>query len=1190
MLPVLALAQNGPAGKIVDARGGVEVFAMPQQAWEAARTGQELTAGQAIRTGSDGWAALLLADETLIQLNDNTLFVLKEVAATAGWQEKVKFSPAAAKASPSSYEIKTGQFWLRNENPNRNITITTPTLSAGVRGTEMDVRVAQDGVVYMSILDGQVRAYNNYGEVMAGSLEQIVGKPGAAPFKQVLLSPADAVQWTLSIPELLDFIDIRLFGGAPNTATAERERLRSLIADSACPAENLLVYGQIMHDLGQSKEAVKAFERVLKQTPNNSTALNGLGWALLRERQPRAALECFTRVASPSPLTYLGLSAAYEHVGQLERAHNSLRLGKHRYPHYSPFLIQEAFLQLASRKPEKAEELLKRATETAPETTPAWSVLSLLSLVKGDKAAALIQATNGVKFAPDSAVSYIVLSYAHQAHFDMKQALAASELALKENENNILALVNRAQLLFGADYPDEAWDIIQKAWDMAPRSALVNNLRGYLLLARRQTQEAIFSFELASKLAPGLGEPHLGRALALMRQGDDKQAVEAISTAVLLEPRRSLFVSYWAKMLYQLKRFDQALRMLELARQLDPQDPTPLLYQALILRDLNRPTEAIKALNKSIALNDNRAVYRSRFLLDRDLAVRNMDLALLYKQLGMPSWATAKATASLKKDYTNYSAHYFLASSLLESGERTIAGGSEELLSFIMKPANVNTFNSFNEYTSFFESPSLEGSLEFIGGNHDVAGGAVSLHGAAPSANMAYSLRATTSRSSGFDDSYKERNRDQYYTGQIKYDLTPNDNLSVRYQRSAGTGKTFASDLDMSSEGIVDVVGVGYHRRLSPNSDFVFYFENKFNFETNIGMHFAIPISDIYYFEDYLSMRRKTPYIKGQAQYFQRIGDHQFIFGLDQLQGKDMADTANTLSFMRQGFKDPLASSTRNVKYNLERSYQSYYVQDSWSVTNWLTVEAALYYEKLTNTNSYIDKTWSLSELNPRGGLIFNLTDSDTLRVAAFKYLEPFWAPRIDPYDIAGVPVYSNLSPGSVAKEADLVWEHEWSSGFFTSRLFYLDSAYKTVDSSDEEVVYASTYQGLETKVNQLLFSGLGAYGAFSAIKTRDEYVSQNDRTDYEASAGLTYVHPWGVSASIIQRFRHEDFKSNLLNDEDIFLTDLKFSYEFPGKRGKATLQVNNIFNNKFNWVNGQLAFYQPIPARSIFGYLALYF
>ena len=65
----------------------------------------------------------------------------------------------------------------------------------------------------------------------------------------------------------------------------------------------------------------------------------------------------------------------------------------------------------------------------------------------------------------------------------------------------------------------------------------------------------------------------------------------------------------------------------QLAKELDPLDPTAYLYDAIRLQTINRPVEALRQLDKSIELNDNRAVYRCRLLLDSDRAARGASLA-----------------------------------------------------------------------------------------------------------------------------------------------------------------------------------------------------------------------------------------------------------------------------------------------------------------------------------------------------------------------------------------------------------------------------------------------------------------------------------------------------------------------------------------------------------------------------------
>jgi outer membrane receptor protein involved in Fe transport len=104
-------------------------------------------------------------------------------------------------------------------------------------------------------------------------------------------------------------------------------------------------------------------------------------------------------------------------------------------------------------------------------------------------------------------------------------------------------------------------------------------------------------------------------------------------------------------------------RELALAKQLDSRDPTPWLYSALILRQQLRYNEAVTELEESMALNDDRRVYRSRLLLDQDQAVRNASLATIYRGAGMDDVSVREAARAVVNDYGNHSAHQFLAES-----------------------------------------------------------------------------------------------------------------------------------------------------------------------------------------------------------------------------------------------------------------------------------------------------------------------------------------------------------------------------------------------------------------------------------------------------------------------------------------------------------------------------------------------
>ena len=90
-----------------------------------------------------------------------------------------------------------------------------------------------------------------------------------------------------------------------------------------------------------------------------------------------------------------------------------------------------------------------------------------------------------------------------------------------------------------------------------------------------------------------------------------RRAAPGLEIAVSLDPGDSLLRSYLGKAYYEERKPVLAADQFKLARELDPNDPTPWLYDAIRLQSVNRPVEALESLARSIELNDNRAVYRS---------------------------------------------------------------------------------------------------------------------------------------------------------------------------------------------------------------------------------------------------------------------------------------------------------------------------------------------------------------------------------------------------------------------------------------------------------------------------------------------------------------------------------------------------------------------------------------------------
>ncbi len=301
---------------------------------------------------------------------------------------------------------------------------------------------------------------------------------------------------------------------------------------------------------------------------------------------------------------------------------------------------------------------------------------------------------------------------------------------------------------------------MEQARNLAPENGEVLSIAGFVRLAFRDFEGARLLFTRAVEVSPGLGEPHLGLGIYNFRYRQMDRGLSEMLLATLLEPRISLYQSELGKALYQVRAFDKALDVYDYAKTLDPNDPTPHLYKGIALTDLNRPGEAIQEINRSIELNDNRAVYRTRLALNRDLAVRNFNLAKSFLQLGLGEWAYRKAVTSVQKDPTNASAYLFLSSAFGASRNRLGSGISALLLYRLLSPANENSYSqgligqSTIDYTPMYEMPYFrvltQGSIGAWPNRNAITENFIEAYGGRP--GLAFDVAGFYNENQGFRD------------------------------------------------------------------------------------------------------------------------------------------------------------------------------------------------------------------------------------------------------------------------------------------------------------------------------------------------------------------------------------------------------------------------------------------------------
>ena len=356
-------------------------------------------------------------------------------------------------------------------------------------------------------------------------------------------------------------------------------------------------------------------------------------------------------------------------------------------------------------------------------------------------------------------------------------ALRATELA----PSNGFAWTRLAELEFSAGHTKAARSAIDQGLALTPANARAHALRGFILSADNRIAAAAAAFENSVRLDGGFGNGWLGLGLTKIKQGKLAAGRADLQTAATVEPTSSIFHSYLGKAMSQDGRSAEAAKDLKLARILDPNDPTPLLYSAIENQQHNRTNTAIADLEESIRLNDNRRIYRSEFLLDQDRAVRSANLARIYQNAGMQEVAVREATRAVERDYSNPSAHLFLANSFdaLRDPDRVqlryeTAWFNELLLANLLSPVGggpLSQFVSQQEYSKLLEADGTGGSLTTEWRSSSELRSMASVFGS--QGNVSYGVDAFYRNDDG--DRLNSGMELQELYGQVKWQPTPDD-------------------------------------------------------------------------------------------------------------------------------------------------------------------------------------------------------------------------------------------------------------------------------------------------------------------------------------------------------------------------------------------------------------------------------
>jgi len=416
------------------------------------------------------------------------------------------------------------------------------------------------------------------------------------------------------------------------------------------------------------------------------------------------------------------------------------------------FHTRQAAQYLDAGAVDSARQAIEAAKRLDNDNEEAWALSLIIELAQYDRTPKrtrlireFLDAAQERTFAAPAAL--IALSYAQQWNFNLQGALNSLQTAAEIDKDNVLVMARLSEVWLSLGDLDKAEKKARRAKDISA-DARADTVLGFAYLAQIKITEAEAAFTDAIGESPSDPLPRLGLGLAKIRRGDLGGGRLEILAASGEDQGSAILRSYLGKTYYEEKLGPLDKEQYEIAKALDPNDPTAWFYDAIRLQTTNQPVEALHNLKKSIALNDNRAVYRSRLLLDQDLAARSASLARIYRDLGFENIALLEGWKSVNQEPGNHSGHRFLADVYSTLPRHQIARTNELFRSQILQPINVSPIKpqlaepnlfvldkagpselSFNEFNPIFDRDRMALEVSGVIGGNDTKGDDVVLYG-----------------------------------------------------------------------------------------------------------------------------------------------------------------------------------------------------------------------------------------------------------------------------------------------------------------------------------------------------------------------------------------------------------------------------------------------------------------------------
>jgi hypothetical protein len=619
---------------------------------------------------------------------------------------------------------------------------------------------------------------------------------------------------------------------------------------------------------------------------------------------------------------------------------------------------------------------------------------------------------------------------------------------------------------------------------------------------------------------------------------------------------------------------------------------------------------ALHEVEASIERNDNRAVSRSRLLLDSDEAARSASQARIYNDLGFQQLALVEGWKSVNTDPGEASAHRFLADNYAALPRHEIARVSELLQSQMFDPLNLAPIQpraaesslgqinaagpataSASEFNSLFKRNQTNVFLSATGAELGTASGDVVVGGIYDA--WSFSVGGSHFNTDGFRENNDQK--DNFGNVFVQAAVSPDTSVQFEYRYR----KTESGDLNLHidetfsparrSEAESDTYRVGLRQAFSPNSILLVSVQRKLD-DSSFSDE---PVPGLIQFGE---ERLDNKALGIELRHLYRATQYNINTGAGYVDLDEPVITTQTDPF--------LCTPPCVTPSDLSAKHTNGYVYSDIRVMPEVTLALGASVDFFDTLDA---STESQDQVNPKLGVTWQAQPGTTLRAAGFRVLTRSLVTdqTLEPTQVAGFNQFYNDVASTDAWRYGVALDQKFSRMVFGGVELSQRDLTVPINISIPSILDIKTEQDWEENLGRAyLFMtpteriGLSVEYLYERLDRPfalpGSATSVSEVKAHKAPLGIRYFSPSGWTVDVKGTFVREKVNSGDVNNvtkqtSDFWLADAAVSYRLPRRRGFVSVGATNLFDKEFAYEQLNELNTEMRPARMSYARVTLY-